>query len=54
MVSNIPSGVEQEDLELYFENERRTGGGQVTDVDYDPKRGTAVIEFKDPESMFML
>ena len=35
---------------MFFENTRRTGGGEVEHVDYTPEKGTAVVTFVKAES----
>ncbi|KAL3863199.1 hypothetical protein ACJMK2_004965 [Sinanodonta woodiana] len=47
-VSNIPHGVTCDALQLLFENEKRSGGGEVKSLDFDTGLATAVIEFEDP------
>ena len=34
----------------FFENKKRTGGGDVESVDYNPDRGTAVVTFTTADS----
>lgn len=35
---------------MFFENTRRTGGGEVEHVDYTPEKGIAVVTFAKAES----
>ena len=46
-VTDIPKFTDEAFLRMYFENERKTGGGTVEKLNFDPETGTAVISFKD-------
>ncbi|KAK3606049.1 hypothetical protein CHS0354_006394 [Potamilus streckersoni] len=46
-VSNIPKGITAETLQMLFENEKRSGGGEVKDLKFDQDLSAAVIEFED-------
>ena len=48
IVSNIPSDVNKETLEMLFQS-KSNGGGDTDAIEYDQGKGTAVITFKDPE-----
>ncbi|KAL3863208.1 hypothetical protein ACJMK2_004974 [Sinanodonta woodiana] len=45
-VSNIPHGVSSDALQLLFENEKKSGGGEVKTLDFYTDLATAVIEFE--------
>ncbi|KAK3606054.1 hypothetical protein CHS0354_006399, partial [Potamilus streckersoni] len=47
-VSDIPQGVSCDAIQLLFENEKRSGGGEVKDLHFDTDSTTAIIEFEDP------
>ena len=47
-VEGIPASMKEEILLQLFENKRRSGGGEITDVKYSQGSGTAVITFADP------
>ncbi|XP_053390551.1 uncharacterized protein LOC128553429 [Mercenaria mercenaria] len=51
VVSNLPSSVHVEVLEMFFENTRKYGGGPVFHVDIDEANGTATVEFEEPEAV---
>ncbi|XP_053407776.1 protein mono-ADP-ribosyltransferase PARP14-like isoform X2 [Mercenaria mercenaria] len=51
VVSNLPSTVHEEYLEMYFENTRKGGGGPVFHVDINEENGTAIVEFENPEAV---
>uniref|UniRef100_A0A3Q0RAZ5 RRM domain-containing protein n=1 Tax=Amphilophus citrinellus TaxID=61819 RepID=A0A3Q0RAZ5_AMPCI len=46
-VSQLPEGVDEELLSLYFENKRRSGGGSLVSVTKNDDR--AIIVFEDAE-----
>ena len=48
-VTNIPPNTSQDALEFFFENRRRSGGGPIEELEYDPDTKSAVITFEDPE-----
>lgn len=43
-VSEVPEGVDEELLSLYFENKRRSGGGPLVSVVKNGDRATVVFE----------
>lgn len=47
-VSQLPEGVDEELLSLYFENKRRSGGGSLVSVEKNDDR--AIIVFEDAEA----
>ena len=49
-VSGLSSDTKKDYLSLIFESERRTGGGEIVDLEYDVEDGIAVITFKDANS----
>ncbi|XP_063405420.1 protein mono-ADP-ribosyltransferase PARP14-like [Mytilus trossulus] len=44
-VTKLPLKTTEENLRLFFENERRSGGGDVDDVTYDSHNASAVVTF---------
>ena len=48
-VQGIRKATSKEFLQLFFENRRKSGGGDVEHVDYDDREGIAVITFKDAD-----
>ena len=40
-------------LELFFENKRACGGGEIELLDYDAEEGVAVIVYKDADSEYI-
>ena len=46
-VSRIPVATSEEYLRMYFESERRSGGGELVHLQYFQAEGTAIITFKD-------
>ena len=48
-VTNIPPNTSEVALEFFFENRRRSGGGDIKELKYDPDTKSAVITFEDPE-----
>ena len=50
LVSGIPSSVSQEELEMYFESKKKSGGGEVTELVCNNVDGTAAIVFESRNS----
>ena len=47
-VSNIPSQLHNKDtLHMFFENARRSGGGDIRELNFDEESATALISFRD-------
>ncbi|XP_063435913.1 uncharacterized protein LOC134716831 [Mytilus trossulus] len=46
-VSNIPSGSSEDSIRFFFENKRKSGGGDINDLDYDEDSHTAIITFEE-------
>ncbi|CAC5399477.1 unnamed protein product [Mytilus coruscus] len=44
-VTNLPVETTEENLRLFFENKRRSGGGDVDDVTYDSHNASAIVTF---------
>ena len=40
-------------LQLFFENKRSCGGGDIEDLDFDAEEGVAVILYKDADSEYI-
>ncbi|XP_077991160.1 protein mono-ADP-ribosyltransferase PARP14-like isoform X2 [Glandiceps talaboti] len=47
IVSNLPKHVSEDTVQLYFESTKRSGGGEVQDVEIDMERKAAFVFFKD-------
>ncbi|KAI0207588.1 hypothetical protein LSAT2_007768 [Lamellibrachia satsuma] len=52
VVSGIVRGTSREHLSRVFENQRRSGGGDTEDLEYNREKGKAIITFKDANSEF--
>ena len=52
MVENIPPELGAEDLELYFESDKYSGGGETSSFQFTKASRRAVIVFDDPASKF--
>jgi len=46
-VSGIPATTSENYLRMYFESEKRSGGGELDCLQYDQKEGTATVSFHD-------
>ena len=46
-VSGIPVATSQDYLRMYFESEKRSGGGELAHLQYNQTEGTATITFHD-------
>jgi len=46
-VSGIPVATSEEHLKMYFESERRSGGGELVHLQYNEAEGTATVTFND-------
>lgn len=51
-VSLLPPNITEDFITDFFENSKRSGGGDVEDVAYDEKNNTAIITFQDPAGYF--
>lgn len=50
-VKDVHPSISEDQLALYFESERRSGGGDIEDLEFDRCRRMAVITFKTPEGI---
>lgn len=48
-IRNIPKSMDKNKLYLFFENKKRSGGGDIADLNFDEARCTAVVTFTDPD-----
>lgn len=48
-VQGFKNGTSRDMIELYFENENRSGGGHFDEFLYDEGNQTAVITFRNPQ-----
>jgi len=51
VVSNIPKSSPRENLFMFLENSRRSGGGEITDMQFDKQSATAVVIFASPQGI---
>lgn len=51
-VRGIPPGISRQMLELFFENTKQSGGGEIERLDYDTDGGQTLITYKTNEGMF--
>lgn len=51
-VSSLPPNISDELINDFFENTKRSGGGDVECVAYDETKKTAIITFQDPSGYF--
>ncbi|XP_072026437.1 protein mono-ADP-ribosyltransferase PARP14-like [Amphiura filiformis] len=47
LVQNLTPAISEDAIELYFESERKSGGGIVREVQMNPKRNQAIVFFED-------
>ena len=50
-VSGIPKSVSRDFLELYFENNKKSGGDTLVDLKYDDEGGEAFLTYETDEGM---
>ena len=53
-VKGLDADTNEETIQLYFENKRRSGGGPVEELKYKQGSGVATITFKEAEGEFEL
>lgn len=53
LVTNLPPNVTDQQIELFFENSKKSGGGEVQRVEYDKEARSAIVTFKDAEGLFI-
>ena len=46
-ISGVTQNISEETLELYFENTKRSGGGEIKSIDMFPSMQAAIITFED-------
>ena len=51
-VAGLPESVSQDMVVMYFENKKRSGGGEIKSFNLMLNKGKAVITFKDPAGWF--
>ena len=49
-VTGLASTTTKDSIKNYFENTRRSGGGDIEDVEFMPEKGYAVVTFLSTES----
>ena len=47
IASGVPQSIGKDFLELYFESEKRSGGGSIADLKLHPQHGKVVILYSD-------
>ena len=52
LVTNLPPNVTDQQIELFFENSKKSGGREVQKVEYDKEARSAIVTFKDAEGLF--
>lgn len=50
-VSGLTENVSKDTVQLYFENKRRSGGGDVSNISHQDD-GTMLIKFRDPQGIY--
>ena len=53
-VSGVSASIPEEMLELYFESTKRSGGGDIRNIDMFKLIEAAIITFEESEGMFQL
>ena len=48
-VTGIREQTSKELIQLFFENEKRSSGGPIAKLNFDPENGTAIISFEDKQ-----
>ena len=54
LVEGIDSNTGKDVLEMFFENKKRSGGGEIERIQMFPKDGRAIIRFADKEGKVVL
>ena len=54
LIKNLKPGISLDNIELYFENERRSGGGPVREVNFNEGEDEAVVFFENWEGNLTL
>ena len=49
VVSGLSEDTDEEFITLYFKNEKRSGGGAIKQVQFDPDKNMAFVSFEDPQ-----
>lgn len=52
LVTGLPDNTSEDTILYYFENSKRSGGGEVSKVDFNPEQKRAVVHFLDSEGTF--
>ena len=53
-VHDIPTNVSEEKLTMFLENKKRSGGGEILNIDLDGRTRIATVTFKDPQGACLL
>ena len=54
IVTGLPSDAQQDTIQFFFENRRRTGGGPTADIQFEPDKGSAIITYIEHEGRTFL
>ena len=47
LVTGLKQNIEKDILEMYFDNTKRSGGGEIKQIEINEKSGRAIIHFAD-------
>ena len=53
-ITGLTAQSTEDSIRNYFENERRSGGGEVEAVTFRPEENTALVTFKDVEGEYFI
>lgn len=51
LVRRIPEKMSEDTVKYFFENTRRSGGGNIAEIDFDETLRTALITFEDSQGL---
>ena len=54
LVKGLTKNVEPDMIEMFFESEKRSGGGEVVKMKMDQKKGCAIIWFRHESGLYLL
>lgn len=46
-IQKIPKGMDKDKLQLFLENKKRSGGGEIVELNLDEAKGRAIVKFVD-------
>ena len=53
LVTHLPPNVTDQQIELFFENSKKSGGGEVNQVKFNQSANSAIVWFKNAEGLFI-